>query len=55
MHALKTLYTRKVKMPTDMNDNNNINKNINIGKDSFLYELNLEKLREHEAIALRDK
>ena len=51
LHALKTLYTRKVKIP-----NTNINvDNTNVNHDSFLYELNFEKLREHGYMAYRDK
>ena len=49
LHALKTLYTRKVKIP-----NTNIN-NTNVGNESFLYELNFEKLREHYPLRYDDE
>ena len=59
---MKTLYTRKVKIPAYLNANiksddaNDTNKNeTNIGSESFLYELNFEKLLEHENIAFHNK
>lgn len=57
MLALKTLYTRKVKIPAYLNANiksDNANE-TNIGGESFLYELNFEKLLEHENIAFHNK
>ena len=39
-------------MNTDANDTNN---NTNVNHDSFLYELNFEKLREHYHLACSDE
>ena len=57
MLALKTLYTRKVKIPACLNANikSDDANDININHESFLYELNFEKLLEHENIAFHNK